>query len=317
MKSILIIDDNKSLIEEIYDSLAYEGFKVFKCESGELGFESALRHQPDLVLCDILMPEMDGYEVLKKFRENVNLRLIPFIFISSLADRDHIRFGMEKGADDYLTKPFTLAELKRAIEIRLDRYYYLQVRHEIATIEKNITSRIKGLEQNAVSTGNQIKEIPAESNQMNSIVKKTESDLFNELLKSVETCSLLNRFHNQLMEELTATEKKKIQYNLRDIINKIERIRNKNDSLRVFNIEFNRAYPDFTANLTQKFPRLTQLDLILIASIIFNLNTNQIAKMFNITNDSVRKSKYRLKKKLNLGSKESLTTYIHRFRLMK
>ncbi len=115
MKTILIIEDNKSLREEVYEALKYEGYEVIQAESGKMGVKYAIMHHPDLIICDIMMPEMDGYEVLTKLRQHEQAKLIPFIFITALADRSNIRTGMEMGADDYITKPFSIKELTSAI----------------------------------------------------------------------------------------------------------------------------------------------------------------------------------------------------------
>jgi len=317
MKSILIIEDNKSLMEEMYEALIYEGFQVFKTDTGEKGIAHALRYQPDLILCDIMMPEMDGYEVLKKLRQHVKTKLTPFIFITSLADREHFRAGMEQGADDYLTKPFTLNELNRAIKIRLEKYYNSQIGTEIGNIEKNINSRLNALKQHIVVQQTQIEEISETNNQLDEQIKTKDTELFEEVLKAVETSNTLHLLRGQIEKEITREDITQTQINiLKDLLNKIDRIKNKKDSWRIFLIKFNQVYPDFIANITQQFPSLTQLDLTLISSILFNLNSNQVASMLNISNDSVRKSRYRLKKKLKLSSEESLIKYIHGFRLM-
>jgi DNA-binding response OmpR family regulator/DNA-binding CsgD family transcriptional regulator len=318
MKSILIIEDNKSLMDEMYEALIYEGFQVSKSDTGEKGIAHALQYQPDLILCDIMMPEMDGYEVLKKLRQHVKTKLTPFIFITSLAGREHFRAGMEQGADDYLTKPFTLIELKRAIKIRLEKYYNSQIGTEIKNIEKNINSRLNALKQLIAVQQTQIKEISEINTQLDKQIKTKDTELFEEILKAVETSNTLHLLRNQLEKEIACEDISQIQKSmLQDLLNKIDRISNKKDNWRIFMIKFNQTYPNFIANITQRFPSLTQLDLTLISAILFNLNSNQVASMLNISNDSVRKSRYRLKKKLNLSAEESLIKYIHGFQLTR
>ena len=147
MKTILIIEDNKSLREEVFEALKFEGYEVIQAESGKTGIKYAISHHPDLILCDIMMPEMDGYEVLGTLRQNDQARLIPFIFITALADRTNLRTGMEMGADDYITKPFSIKELTNAINVRLEKYYNIQIGYAVDNIEKNLQSKLKGLRE--------------------------------------------------------------------------------------------------------------------------------------------------------------------------
>ena len=121
MKKILIIEDQRMLREEVSDWFEFEGFKIFSAANGREGVELAVKHLPDLILCDIMMPEMDGNEVLEILRNNPVTSLIPFIFMTALAERRQVRTGMEQGADDYITKPFTRAELLDAVAARLEK----------------------------------------------------------------------------------------------------------------------------------------------------------------------------------------------------
>lgn len=121
MPSILVIDDEHLLREEVVEILQFEGYETLDAPNGRVGVTLAKNHQPDLVLCDISMPEMDGYGVLYELRADPCTNTTPVIFLTARADRTQIRYGMELGADDYLTKPFTNSELLGAIFSRLDR----------------------------------------------------------------------------------------------------------------------------------------------------------------------------------------------------
>lgn len=121
MPSILVIDDEHLLREEIVEILQFEGYETLDAPNGRDGVTLAKIHQPDLILCDISMPEMDGYGVLYEVRSDPNTNTTPVIFLTARADRTQIRYGMELGADDYLTKPFTNSELLGAVFSRLDR----------------------------------------------------------------------------------------------------------------------------------------------------------------------------------------------------
>ncbi len=121
MKKILIVEDQKVLRDEVKYWFAFEGYATFAAADGKEGVELAKKHLPDLILCDIMMPEMDGNEVLSELRQNPSTSLIPFVFMTAMSDRAQIRSGMEKGADDYITKPFTRNELLKAVNARLDK----------------------------------------------------------------------------------------------------------------------------------------------------------------------------------------------------
>ena len=121
MKTILVIEDEVSLRQNIADLLTLEDFKVVVAENGRAGVQIAESEIPDLVICDVMMPELDGYGVLEKIRQNPLLSTIPFIFLTAKASKSDFRQGMELGADDYLTKPFTTKELLGAIASKLEK----------------------------------------------------------------------------------------------------------------------------------------------------------------------------------------------------
>jgi K+-sensing histidine kinase KdpD len=121
MKKILIIEDDQLVRISTLDLLEAEGFQATGAENGRIGLEKAREQLPDLIICDILMPELDGYEVLKALQQDLTTATIPFIFLTASADKTALRHGMELGADDYLTKPFTLSHLLAAIDARLKK----------------------------------------------------------------------------------------------------------------------------------------------------------------------------------------------------
>ncbi len=121
MRTILIIEDDPEIRGSLKDLLTFEKFNVFEAANGALGAELAYKHLPDIILCDVLMPVMDGFEVLSELRKETNTALIPFVFLTALADKSNIRTGMNMGADDYITKPFSIDELLNTIRTRLER----------------------------------------------------------------------------------------------------------------------------------------------------------------------------------------------------
>lgn len=119
MKKIIIIEDEISLQEEIKDWLLMEGYDTYTAENGKIGVDLITNINPDIIICDIMMPEMDGRAVLDVVRSHDQFKLIPFIFTTALGSRSDQRLGMKSGADDYLIKPFSRKELLDAIECRL------------------------------------------------------------------------------------------------------------------------------------------------------------------------------------------------------
>lgn len=139
-KSILIIEDNKDIRESTAEILVFSGYSVCTAAHGKAGVEMAIAQKPDLILCDIMMPELDGYGVLYLLSKNPATNTIPFIFLTAKSERLDFRKGMEMGADDYLTKPFDDMELLNAIESRLkkeekQKIYFSQSLQQLSTIE--------------------------------------------------------------------------------------------------------------------------------------------------------------------------------------
>ncbi|MBW2962058.1 response regulator [Mesonia aestuariivivens] len=119
MKTILLIEDDTALRENTAELLELSDYQVTTAPNGKLGIEKALQEHPDIVICDIMMPEVDGYGVLEALAKNQQTQHIPFIFLSAKTEHKEIRKGMDLGADDYLTKPFDEEELISAVESRL------------------------------------------------------------------------------------------------------------------------------------------------------------------------------------------------------
>ncbi|MEY3344172.1 MAG: hypothetical protein RL090_1856 [Bacteroidota bacterium] len=119
MKTILLIEDNLDMRENTSEILELAGYKVIAAENGKIGVDSALRSTPDLIICDVMMPELDGYGTLHVLGKNPKTASVPFIFLTAKAEKEDFRKGMSLGADDYITKPFSDSELLNAVETRL------------------------------------------------------------------------------------------------------------------------------------------------------------------------------------------------------
>lgn len=120
-KKVLIIEDNTDIRENVVEILELAGYDVFAADNGKSGVDIAVKQLPDIILCDIMMPELDGYGVIYLLGKNPGTAAIPFIFLTAKAEKLDLRKGMEMGADDYLTKPFDDMELLNAIESRLKK----------------------------------------------------------------------------------------------------------------------------------------------------------------------------------------------------
>ncbi|WP_047414654.1 response regulator [Cellulophaga sp. Hel_I_12] len=136
MKKILLIEDNVDVRENTADILEFANYEVMTAENGKIGIAKSIQFKPDIVVCDIMMPELDGYEVLKALAKNTSTASIPFIFLTAKTNRADVRMGMNLGADDYLTKPFEEHELLEAISSRLTKNEFLK---------KKISKNLEGL----------------------------------------------------------------------------------------------------------------------------------------------------------------------------
>jgi DNA-binding NarL/FixJ family response regulator len=121
MKKILVIEDEPEMRRNLATILRLEKFHPLPAENGYLGLQLAKRESPDLILCDVMMPELDGYGVIAALRADPALATIPFIFLTAKGEKPDIRAGMNLGADDYLTKPVAKTDLLAAIHSRLER----------------------------------------------------------------------------------------------------------------------------------------------------------------------------------------------------
>lgn len=145
MTKILVIEDEQLVRENILELLTSEGFEAIGAQNGHVGITWAWEHKPDLIICDVMMPELDGYEVLNLLRQEPTTATMPFIFLTAKADKSSLRQGMEMGADDYLTKPFTKTELLGAIAARVKKQAAIarQTEQLLVQLRSNINEQSK------------------------------------------------------------------------------------------------------------------------------------------------------------------------------
>lgn len=145
-QNILVIEDESAIRDIIAEMLEEEDYQVTCAENGQEGLELAQAQFPDLIICDIMMPLMKGYDVLANLRSDTNTSIIPFIFLTAKADKMNLRIGMNLGADDYLTKPFTRSELIYAVKSRLERQAGVNQHYnqKLDELRKGISSSLPG-----------------------------------------------------------------------------------------------------------------------------------------------------------------------------
>ncbi|MCB0555688.1 MAG: response regulator, partial [Phaeodactylibacter sp.] len=138
MKKILVIEDNGEVRENLEEILELSGYEVASAEDGKEGVEKALSNPPDLILCDVMMPHLDGFGVLNILSKKSSTANVPFIFLTAKAEKSDFRRGMNLGADDYITKPFYKDELLDVIETRLRKSE--QLRKQFDRTELGLTA---------------------------------------------------------------------------------------------------------------------------------------------------------------------------------
>ncbi len=164
MKKILLIEDNEDIRTNTAEILELTNYEVIVAENGKVGIEKAIEHKPDLIICDIMMPLLDGYGVLHAVHKNDAIKNTPFIFLTAKTERSDFRKGMELGADDYITKPFSGTELLNAVDSRLNK---------IDLIRQQITPGLEGLQHLIqTSTNNNTLQSITEDRNINKYKKK-------------------------------------------------------------------------------------------------------------------------------------------------
>ena len=145
MKKILLIEDNDDIRENTAEILSLSNYKVIVAENGKKGLQKAIEDKPDLIICDIMMPVLDGYGVLHAVQKNDSIKNTPFIFLTAKTERNDFRKGMELGADDYITKPFEGTELLTAVDSRL---------RKLEQLKQHLSTGLEGLNDLMELNGN-------------------------------------------------------------------------------------------------------------------------------------------------------------------
>lgn len=219
MTKILVIEDEPQIRENLQEILELNQFEVETAENGQIGLRAAKAKAPDLILCDVCMPELDGYEVVTALRQEASTANIPVIFLTARADHTALRRGMELGADDYLTKPFVTTELLNAITSRLERQQAILQRY---AAEHQKTKQLKQEVQTSQDKLNQTQQlIDLKDDLLQKVVEDLRSPLSNvsmaiRMLEKAQSEGDRERYINILKQECT----REIQ-----LLNEIEELR--------------------------------------------------------------------------------------------
>jgi DNA-binding LytR/AlgR family response regulator len=235
MRKILIIEDDAEVMESIVDTIESAGFSAKMASNGFDGLKMARKIMPDLILCDIAMPEMDGHEVIKLFRSDKKIQHIPFIFLTAKTDLMDIRTGMQLGADDYITKPFRAFDLIKSITIRIDRIENLKKSKNKSTDEQTRFSYDQKifLSDNQISRFIKISEI---------VIITADADYTNIFLKDgtkIYIRRLLKEWNNLLPDRNFIRIHRSTLVNL-EYIEKVDKWFKR--SLRIFPKDINQSY---------------------------------------------------------------------------
>jgi two-component system sensor histidine kinase/response regulator len=163
MYKILVVEDTLVIREEVCDILKMEGYTVFQAENGGMGYEMALKENPDLIISDILMPPLNGYEMFEKLQSNENTKSIPVIFLSAKVEKEDIRIGMNLGAEDYLSKPININDLVNAVKNKIQKKIRL---------EQNVLRKTIALAQLIEKQKGEIHELEKQINLMTKVYNK-------------------------------------------------------------------------------------------------------------------------------------------------
>lgn len=160
MSKILVIEDEEAIRANLLEILEDNGYHVAGAENGLIGVMGALSFQPDLILCDVMMPELDGYGVLAALRHDPVTAAIPLIFLTAKADITNIREGMDLGADDYITKPFKYNDVLTSISARLEKQTAIMQQYASERLKaEELYQKIQGIEQTQIELKNFLSKI--------------------------------------------------------------------------------------------------------------------------------------------------------------
>jgi CheY-like chemotaxis protein len=318
--NILVVEDDVIIRENLTEILSYEGFKVVAADGGISGLKMLKHQKPDLILCDIRMPDLDGYEVLNEVKKIYPDYEVPFVFLTALNEGKERRTAMEKGVCDFLTKPFKIHDLKSCINIQLEKSVAIKQRviREVQRIESITGETI--ISQNGMIERykEDIIRITARNNMLEKALEKKDCEEIDEMWSVITLKNAVNDAKNLIKGEIYKFEpKSQIYILLHRVLNRLTEKKVSQKNWALFQIYFDKVYRGFVNRIGVKFPGLTEAELTIVCAISLNLNNTHIADILKVQPESVRKSKYRIKKKMGLDASQSLRKYINSMKLEK
>ena len=266
MKKILVIDDAEFILESTSTLLRFEGYEVVTASDGEEGVEKALNEKPDLILCDISMPKMDGYGVLENIRNNGLTSTTPFIFLTAFTEKSNMRAGMEKGADDFLVKPYTRDELIAAIAAQWSKHQLIekQVQEKVEEVGRSVTYALPHEFRTVLN------EVIGSAKYLNSSADDISAEEIKEL--STDIISSSNRL-------LKITENFLVYVRIESIFaNPSQRAALRN----LYTIEPGAMYQDIASQIAERYQRLDDLEFgNAVDSISAEISTESFHKLID------------------------------------
>ena len=189
MDKVLVIEDKIDLLEEIAEILTFEDYKVLKAPNGQKALDCLKNDIPDFILCDIMMPGIDGFAVLEEVRNLELIQSVPFVFITALNERNNFRKGMELGADDYLTKPFSREELLTVLKVQKKKSLNIenQIKSKISDIEDELNQKLSEL---SIEKENIISSISDRNELLANQLKEKEVELMKETFRVIDDLTI-------------------------------------------------------------------------------------------------------------------------------
>ena len=315
---ILVIEDEQDIRESIVDILMLEGYSVASAENGVLGLEEIYKKKPDLILCDIMMPDMDGFEVMKQVKMLFPRYEIPLVYITALSERKDFRFAMNLGADDFITKPFTVDELLTSVEVRLEKAKSVEFRvsQELDKIEYEIQRRLESLNQKQKQQEQELNEMSLAKGELELKLNIKEHEFLDEALSMVDLLNMiqnLERTINSELERIDITDREKKTFTM--LKNRIKSRTMFHNARSIFQMTFDKTYPHFSTRLMSVYPKVSPTEVTIACALATDLSTDSLANLLNILPESIRKTKYRLKQRLELKRDENLVEYLKQFKM--
>ncbi len=254
MTKILVIEDEVILREEVSEWLRLEGYEPISAADGVEGVNLAIRHLPDLIMCDIAMPRLNGYDVMFDLRANSETQLIPFIYMTARASREDIRQGMALGADDYITKPFTREEVLQAVQSCLQKRA-LQEKHQQREVEQWRQALKQEHEKHILNT---------------KVFAMFSHDFRNPLTSIITSNSLLRDYSHKMDEQRRLTHFNRVESSANQLIQML------NDMLVIAQLETGSlGFEPEQLNITEFVNQIVkefQLQCSETHSVVFNIN---------------------------------------------